>query len=61
MSSFDVVTLFANISSKLAIDFINYKWSKIKNYTPVKRTSLLLDGVRICIERGYFSFIIIVL
>ncbi|XP_044766187.1 uncharacterized protein LOC123322309 [Coccinella septempunctata] len=53
--SLDVVNLFGNIQSELAIEAISKKWNVIQEYTNIPK-QLFMDILNFLMENSYFSF-----
>lgn len=53
--SFDVVSLFTNIPTTMAIDIIKNKWNQISPHTSLDQNTFE-EAVKICIENTYFRY-----
>lgn len=54
--SFDVISLFTNISTHLAIDIIMTQWEHLKKHTNIPRNKFL-EMLKFCLkDNNYFSF-----
>lgn len=53
--SFDVISLFTNIPTDLAIKCIQDRWIEISEYTTIP-LELFLDAIKICLNSTYFTF-----
>ena len=53
--SFDVVSLYTNIPTELAVNVIKEKWNIIKNYTTIPENTFI-EITKLCLNSTYFKF-----
>lgn len=55
MISLDVISLYTNTPTNIALDVIKSRWNDIKNFTNLTKDSFC-EAVQMCLNSSYFCY-----